>query len=419
MSDPSGDGEKMGFNATWSMAVGGMVGGGIFSVLGVVIETAGVYAWLSFVLAGLVAFLTGYAYVRLAVKFDEGGGAFTFLRHERHPEFAGGLSWVLIVGYVLTLAVYAFTFGHYLSHVLELGGLTSRIAAVSIVAVLVGVNLLGVGEASIEIFTRVQLIVLVGLGIWGLVEFAPAQLRYDDAAPGGPLGALVGAATIFMAYEGFQLLTYDQRSTAAAAPCSAILAVIGAHVLVALASASLVGAGTIVEQKEIALAVAGEEAAGLAGKIVVSVAAVFSTASAINATLFATARLARRVAKDGELPAFFGSTNSKNIPTGAVIALGATGGALAALGNLDQLVEAASLTFLFTFATVNVLAARADHGWRAVVHWVGVALAGASTLVLGVRLAENQPASLIGLGVVVAAAAFLRPWLLKRAEAEG
>ncbi|MBK8492680.1 MAG: hypothetical protein IPL49_17775 [Saprospirales bacterium] len=27
--------EKMGFNATWSMAVGGMVGGGIFSVLGV------------------------------------------------------------------------------------------------------------------------------------------------------------------------------------------------------------------------------------------------------------------------------------------------------------------------------------------------------------------------------------------------
>ena len=32
---------KMGFNATWSMAVGGMVGGGIFSVLGVVVMLAG------------------------------------------------------------------------------------------------------------------------------------------------------------------------------------------------------------------------------------------------------------------------------------------------------------------------------------------------------------------------------------------
>ncbi len=33
--------DKMGFNATWSMAAGGMVGGGIFSVLGVIIGTAG------------------------------------------------------------------------------------------------------------------------------------------------------------------------------------------------------------------------------------------------------------------------------------------------------------------------------------------------------------------------------------------
>jgi hypothetical protein len=35
----------MGFNATWSMAVGGMVGGGIFSVLGVVLHVAGAWSW--------------------------------------------------------------------------------------------------------------------------------------------------------------------------------------------------------------------------------------------------------------------------------------------------------------------------------------------------------------------------------------
>ena len=51
--------QKMGFNATWSMAVGGMVGGGIFSVLGVVLQVAGSWAWLSFVLAGLIALATG------------------------------------------------------------------------------------------------------------------------------------------------------------------------------------------------------------------------------------------------------------------------------------------------------------------------------------------------------------------------
>ena len=45
--------KKMNFNATWSMAVGGMVGGGIFSVLGVIISTAGQWAWLSFCNSGI------------------------------------------------------------------------------------------------------------------------------------------------------------------------------------------------------------------------------------------------------------------------------------------------------------------------------------------------------------------------------
>ena len=35
---------KMSLNASWSMALCGMVGGGMFSVLGVVIETAGRWA---------------------------------------------------------------------------------------------------------------------------------------------------------------------------------------------------------------------------------------------------------------------------------------------------------------------------------------------------------------------------------------
>lgn len=43
-----------------------MVGGGIFSTLGVVIGIAGAWAWLSFLAAGLVAFCTAYSYSKLA-----------------------------------------------------------------------------------------------------------------------------------------------------------------------------------------------------------------------------------------------------------------------------------------------------------------------------------------------------------------
>ncbi|MEJ2109704.1 MAG: amino acid permease [Acidobacteriota bacterium] len=141
--NPTGQRKKMGFNATWSMAVGGMVGGGIFSVLGVVILIAGQWAWLSFVIGGLIALATSYSYAQLAIKFGESGGAFTFLREINREGFAGSLSWVLIFGYMLTISVYAFTFGHYLQNFIGLGGWFSTIFAFGIIGVLVLVNLLG------------------------------------------------------------------------------------------------------------------------------------------------------------------------------------------------------------------------------------------------------------------------------------
>jgi|GEM_PF-3234303 len=105
----------MSFNATWSMAVGGMVGGGIFSVLGVIISIAGQWAWLSFVLAGLIALISVHSYSQLSLKNQKSGGAFTFLSEINHKGFAGSLSWILIIGYILTMSVYAFTFGHYVA----------------------------------------------------------------------------------------------------------------------------------------------------------------------------------------------------------------------------------------------------------------------------------------------------------------
>jgi len=400
--------EKMGFGATWAMAVGGMVGGGIFSVLGVVIETAGAWAWLSFVMAGVIALATGHSYVALADKFREGGGAFTYLREIHHEGLAGSLSWVLIIGYVLTISVYAFTFGHYLTEALDGGTWIAPLASVAIVGSLVAINLVGVGEASwLEIVTVWgKLVVLLGLAGIGLWHFHPEALHYDGVDPGGLEGAVLGAASIFMAYEGFQLLTYDYedirspRKTLRRATMYAIVAVIGVYVVVALGAVSLVGAEQMIEHKEVALAIAGQRAIGTPGKILVSVAAAFSTASAINATLFSSARLAARVAEDGELPAWFRKRNQRQIPGRAVVGLGCLGAALAVLGNLGQLVEAASLAFLFTFAAVNLIAARetAERRW---ISWAGAVLATAAAGLLILRLALEEPAALGVLGIMI------------------
>ena len=332
----------MGFQATWAMAVGGMIGGGIFSVLGVVVATAGSLAWFAFVVAGALALLTGLSYERLARRFGEGGGAFTFLREVHREGLAGSLSWVLLMGYVLTLSVYAFTFGHYLDAILGLGPWFARASAVAMVLALIVVNLRGVGDASwLELITVYgKLLVLAALAAFGIARFAPERLVYAQADPGGLGGALLGAASIFMAYEGFQLLTYDYddienpRRTLPRAITASILAVIVVYVAVSIGAACLVGADRLVEEKEIALAAAGRAAFGMPGLVLISVAAAFSTASAVNATLFASARLARDIARDRELPRWMGHRNATGVPSRAVIVLGALGVTLAAVGGL-------------------------------------------------------------------------------------
>ena len=416
----SSEEEKLGFNGTWSMAVGGMIGGGIFSTLGVVVSIAGPWAWLSFLVAGLIALAAGYSYSELSNYYAKGGGAFTYLRKIDAPGVAGSLAWILTVGYILTNAVYAFTFGHYLAHVVDLGSWFPRVTAMAVMCLFIGLNLRGVSEAAeVEIFmVWFKLVVLVGLAGWGIAEWNPPQLS-RGVPDAGVSAALFGAVSVFMAYEGFQLVTYDYdvidnpRKTMHRALLSAVVVVIAVYMLVAVGTAMLIGADQVVLHKEVALAIAGEKALGVTGLVIVTIAAAFSTGSAINATLFATARLARSVTRAGQLPAALDHENSAGVPDRAVIALGLSAAVFAALGDLTALVEEASLAFLLTFAVVCGLAFYQGAGFRLITGF-GALSATAAAIALIVRLFQTNPTGLALLAALALFAAFGRPLLLRR-----
>jgi hypothetical protein len=229
--------------------------------------------------------------------------------------------------------------------------------------------------------------------------------------------ALFGASSVFMAYEGFQLLTYDYdditnpNRTLPRAVISAILIVIAVYVIVALGTTMLIGADQVVKHEEVALAIAGQQALGIFGLVVVTIAAAFSTGSAINSTLFATARLAYMVAEDGELPATFDHRNDAGIPDRTVIGLGTAAAIFAAIGTLGSLVEAASLAFLFTFGVVCGLAFFKNAGIRFITGF-GAVLALSASVAIIIRLVENDPVALFFLGLLVVLAVIGRPLLL-------
>ena len=353
---------KIGFGASWALAVGGMVGGGIFSTLGVVIEAAGKWAALSFVLGGLIAYATGHSLAALTLEKDEAGGIYTFLRDAGAYTVARLSAWLLLGGYVLTSAVYAFTFGAYAGNVL--GGpawMPQALAAAAIIA-MAALNLRGAGQAAgVEIaIVAAKLAILAGLAVFGFVHFDMAKLATDN--PPGWFGIVIGAASVFMAYEGFELLAYDyedmedRQSQMGRIMPWAIGSAALVYVLVALAVPMLTGTKAVIADGEIALANAGKAALGMPGLVLVTVAAALSTISAINATLFSSARLAREVAREGDLPARMAQRNADGAPYWGVLGISALALVLAVIGGLSSLVSAASVVFLIVFGTLNALA---------------------------------------------------------------
>ncbi len=353
----------LGLREATAMAIGGMIGGGIFSVLGVTVDLSGHLAFASFLIGAALAGLTAHSLARLAVRSGRSGGPFTYLREEGHPTTAAWIGWLLVAGYVFALAVYAFTFGHYLANVIGAPADVARIASIAVLAAFAAINLRGVAASGLteDAVVAAKLLVLGTIALVGLASFDPGRLApLDDQ---GLSGLILGAAVIFVAYEGFELIPYDYddiedpRSTLPRAMYLAVALVMVVYVVVTLGSQMLVSDPTIVAEKEVAFASVGERALGTVGLWAASVGALLSTSSAINATLFSTARLVRDISSAGELPARLAG-RSGGLPVEALLYMAALGGVFALLPGITEIVAFGSLTFLVVFALINEMHAR-------------------------------------------------------------
>lgn len=401
---------RMGWQATWAMAVGGMIGGGIYTLAGVVFAHAGGWAWLSLLAGGAVAVITAISYARLLRASGRGGIPVSLLDDLGRRHAAGIAAWSLLVLYVITTAVYAFTFGHYVVAAFDADPALAGAIEVGIIAALTAVNVRGIREPVRVQITAVwiELSVLVLLAAVGFISWQPENLT-RGVPQAGVQGILLGAAVTFVAFEGFEMLTYDTaeirapRRTLRTALPVAVVVVALAYSLATVGSASLVGADRLVANKEAALAYAARNALGTPGLVVVTCAAAASAASAINATLFSAARLLRTCARRELLPALFARSNRRQSPAAAIFCLSALSAVVAATSTLDALVQTASLAFLVLFAGVNVLAAARLRKRR----WLaGIGAAAAVLLAVGVAatLVRSHPAALVALVGALAAA---------------
>ncbi|MCB1775977.1 MAG: amino acid permease, partial [Candidatus Competibacteraceae bacterium] len=213
--------------------------------------------------------------------------------------------------------------------------------------------------------------------------------------------SIVGAGMIiFVAFEGFELIANTSASiknyqiTLPRAYYISVLFVILLYVLIAVIVVGSLSPNKIAAAQDFALAEAARPTLGQFGFTLVGITAVLATFSAINSTLYGSARLSYSIATEGELPKNF-EHKVWNQPIGLLITSGAAL-ALANLIDLSSISMMASAIFLIIFALVNLAnfvqykAAKSNR----MIAICGVLLCVVALLALIVHVVQNNPSQL-------------------------
>ncbi len=409
--------ESLGYWEVTAIGIGGMVGGGIFAVLGLTVDLTHGGAPVAFLIAGIVALVTSYSYARLSVAFPSQGGTVAFLDRAFGPGLlTGSMNILLWISYIVMLSLYAYAFGSYGASLFPPASqvLWKHVLITGSVVGITGLNLLSaklIGEAEDWIvFIKLAILLLfIAVGIWGI-----DTTRLEPSTWAAPLNLIAGGMIIFLAYEGFELIANtaqdvrDAHKTLPRAYYSSVGFVILLYILVAIVTVGTLPIARIVNARDYALAEAARPFLGQSGFILIAIAAMLSTASAINATVYGAARLSYVIAKDGELP----ETLERKVWGTPIEGLLITSGLtllIANLVDLSNLSMMGSAGFLLIFAAVNaanvVLSNETQSKrWLSLIG-VGLCLSALASLLW--QTAMSKPAHLWILFIMVAVAFFI------------
>jgi len=358
-----------------AMAVGTMIGASIFSLLGVGAQLAGSNLPLAFVLSGLLALMVAYSYAILGRHIVSNAGPIAFILRGFGDSFwVGVLAILMWLSYVISIALFAKGFAGYLLPLLGLPaqGIANGVVITLLLGFFTALNITG----GSRVIGRLEFgMVLVKVGILALFVLAglwtlqPQRLipAWDAAHLRGMLNA---ALLFFLSYMGFGLVTNasenmeDPERNVPRAIYLSILVVMVIYVSVAAVAVGNLTVEQLAQARENALAIAAEPALGRLGFTLVSVGALISITSALNATLYGGANVAYAFARDGLLPEHFERKTWFHAPSGLYLTAGL--GWLFALGFRIESV-ASFISLIFTSIYLAVLLSH----WRLVPQYGG------------------------------------------------
>ena len=371
------------------MGLGMMIGAGVFVGIGLSIEGAGPGGlMLTMALNGLIALFTAMSFAELSSAIPRAGGVYNFARigfGRRISFIAGWMEWLASSAaggfYAIVFATYTIGFMDDLFGLgLQAGGYKPhavRAAAILVAGFFIFINYRGSAEAGKwgAVFTLGQMAFVLTIGAVGIITaiLRPERLaNFHPFMPGGWWKLLGTMGVIYVAFEGFEVIaqagdeTREPRRNIPKAMLYSVMIVTVTYCLVAFASVvAFSGTGSIQQWFTGADKVEGFKKAVESllpagwGSLLVVLAVVFSSTSALNATVFSATRASYALGRDRMLPHGLARISPKRrTPSAALAMTGVIIFIVAMTLNPKDAAAMASMMFLLLFFLVNLCVIR-------------------------------------------------------------
>ena len=339
--------------------VGLILGAGIYVLIGEAAGFAGNTLWISFILGGIVAAFAGLSYSELTALFPRAAAEYVFVKEGFRSDFIGFIvGWLTILTSIIVAATVALGFGGYME---ELTNIPIIISALAILGILSFVNFIGIKESAWA-NTIFAIITIAGLGIIIVIGFSfPMETEIDYFEnPLGFSGIILAFVLVFFAFIGFEDMANvaeevkrPQKTIPRAIMLSVLITTI-IYIFVSFASIRIVGWEQLAESSA-PLAFVAEQRLGNQGHFVLSIIALFATASTILITLVAGARIFYGMARDGSLPSKLALIHHKTkTPWLAVILIFVTAIGFSFIGDIVIVANIVVFAVVVTFAMINL-----------------------------------------------------------------
>jgi len=321
------------------IALGGVIGAGLFVGSGVVVKAAGPAAVLSFAITGALVVLVMRMLGEMAVAFPAIGGFYEYARlalGERAGFLTGFMYWYF---WVIVVALEAVAGADLLR--VWFPGVAPWVFTLSLTALFMALNLLSVrtwGEtefwfASIKVAAIVAFLIAGAawaLGLWPGAGGGFGNLTaHGGFFPNGIAPVLTGAVAATGFYFGAELVTIAAAESAAPerAVASAVQSVISRVLVFYIGSIFLVV--TILPWNDAGIArpyVSALEELGVpAAAHLMNAVILTAVLSALSSGLYASSRMLMALARRGDAPRVFAQLDARGVPAPAILAGSAFG----------------------------------------------------------------------------------------------